>query len=55
MSNFIKVASLSMQKYSIVNAKIDKENVFFRNYVDISVAVGGPQGLITNIIKIVNQ
>lgn len=53
MSFFIKAVAIALQERPIVNSVIDSqgENVISRNYVDISVAVSGPNGLVVPVIR----
>lgn len=53
MSFFIKACALALEERPIVNSVIDAkgENVISRNYVDISVAVSGPNGLVVPVIR----
>ena len=51
MSAFVKEATLSLQKFPIVNAKLEGNNIMFHNFIDIAVAVGAPQGLITPVLR----
>jgi len=51
MSFFIKAATYALQEYPIVNAVIDGKEIVFRNYVDISVAVATPSGLMVPVLR----
>lgn len=52
MSAFVKASSVALLQNPIVNASIDDENaeVIYRNYVDMSVAVATPKGLVTPVL-----
>ncbi|KAL0338771.1 UNVERIFIED_CONTAM: 2-oxoglutarate dehydrogenase complex 2, mitochondrial [Sesamum angustifolium] len=43
MSGFVKAAISALQRQPIVNAVIDGDDIIYRDYVDISIAVGTPK------------
>ena len=51
MSAFVKAAASSLQEFPIVNAVIDGGDIVYRDYVDISVAVSSPRGLVVPVIR----
>ena len=51
MSFFIKAATLALQEYPVVNSVIDGNEIVRRNYVDISVAVATPTGLMVPVLR----
>ena len=53
MSFFSKAVALSLQDFPTVNAQLDVENgtVIFHDYVDISIAVSTPKGLVVPVIR----
>ncbi|TLX73518.1 2-oxoglutarate dehydrogenase complex dihydrolipoyllysine-residue succinyltransferase [Labilibacter sediminis] len=51
MSFFIKASALAMQKHPMVNSMIDGDEIVTPNYVDISVAVQTPKGLMVPVIR----
>ncbi len=51
MSFFIKASALAMQKHPMVNAMIDGDEIITPNYVDVSVAVQTPKGLMVPVIR----
>jgi len=55
MSAFIKAASAALKDQPVVNAVIDGNDIVYRNYVDISVAVATPTGLVVPVIRNVDQ
>lgn len=57
MSVFSKAAASALMKYPDANALFDLENkqVVYRDYVDISVAVSTPTGLVTPVLRDVDQ
>ncbi|KAL0697637.1 hypothetical protein Bca4012_053759 [Brassica carinata] len=55
MSGFIKGAISALQNQPAVNAVIDGEDIIYRDYVDISIAVGTPKGLVVPVLRNVEQ
>lgn len=57
MGAFVKAAALAAKRVPQVNASIDtdKEIVTYRDYVDISIAVSTPKGLVTPVLKDCDQ
>lgn len=51
MSFFLKAATLALQEYPIVNSVIDGNNIVKRNFIDISVAVATPTGLMVPVLR----
>lgn len=51
MSFFVKACALALQKYPDINAYIDNEEIVYRNYYDIGVAVGSEKGLFVPVIR----
>ncbi|CAD5225127.1 unnamed protein product [Bursaphelenchus okinawaensis] len=51
MSPFIRASALALQDQPVVNAVIEGEEIVYRNYVDISVAVATPKGLVVPAIR----
>ena len=53
MSFFSKAVALSLQEFPTVNAQLDVENgnIIFHDYVDISIAVSTPKGLVVPVIR----
>ena len=51
MSFFVKSASNALTNQPIVNALIDGNEIVYRDYVDISVAVATPTGLVVPVIR----
>lgn len=55
MSGFIKAAVNALQYQPIVNAVIDGDDIIYRDYIDISIAVGTPKGLVVPVIRNVDK
>jgi len=55
MSFFVKAAIQSLKEFPAVNAEIDGEEIIYKNYYDIGVAVSTPQGLVVPVIRDADQ
>jgi 2-oxoglutarate dehydrogenase E2 component (dihydrolipoamide succinyltransferase) len=55
MSFFTKAAIASLKEFPAVNAEIRDNNLVYKNFYDIGVAVGGPKGLVVPIIRDADQ
>jgi 2-oxoglutarate dehydrogenase E2 component (dihydrolipoamide succinyltransferase) len=51
MSFFTKAVCEAMKDFPAVNARIDGEEVVYNDFVDISIAVSAPKGLVVPIIR----
>ncbi|MBI1272872.1 MAG: 2-oxoglutarate dehydrogenase complex dihydrolipoyllysine-residue succinyltransferase [Alphaproteobacteria bacterium] len=51
MSFFIKACIVALKELPAVNAEIEGEDLVYKNYYDIGVAVGTPQGLVVPVIR----
>jgi 2-oxoglutarate dehydrogenase E2 component (dihydrolipoamide succinyltransferase) len=53
MSAFVRAATVALQEIPAVNGVIDDatQEVVYRNYVDISVAVASPKGLVVPVLR----
>lgn len=51
MSAFAKACSLALKEIPAANASIDGEEIVYRDYVDLSVAVATPKGLVTPVVR----
>ncbi|XP_055601733.1 dihydrolipoyllysine-residue succinyltransferase component of 2-oxoglutarate dehydrogenase complex, mitochondrial [Uranotaenia lowii] len=51
MSAFTKAAAYALQDQPVVNAVIEENEIVYRDYVDISVAVASPKGLVVPVIR----
>lgn len=51
MGFFAKAACLALKDIPAVNGRIDGEEIVYNNYMDISVAVSGPSGLVVPVIR----
>lgn len=51
MSPFVKAAANALMDQPVVNAVIEEQEIIYRDYVDISVAVATPKGLVVPVIR----
>jgi 2-oxoglutarate dehydrogenase E2 component (dihydrolipoamide succinyltransferase) len=51
MSFFLKAAAVALTEMPVVNAVIEGDNILYRDYVDISVAVATPTGLVVPVLR----
>ncbi len=51
MSFFVKSVLVALQEFPSVNAEIDGEDILYKNFYNIGVAVGSPQGLVVPVLK----
>ncbi len=51
MGVFVQAAILALREFPAVNAEIDGTDIIYKNYYNIGVAVGTPQGLVVPVIK----
>ncbi len=51
MSFFTKAVALAVRDFPSVNARIDGEDIVYHNYLDVSVAVSAPNGLVVPVVR----
>ncbi len=51
MSFFVKAAINALKEIPAVNAEIQDNNIVYKNYYDIGIAVGSPQGLVVPVLR----
>ena len=51
MSFFVKACILALKSFPAVNAEIDNEDIVYKNYYNISFAVGTEKGLVVPVLK----
>jgi 2-oxoglutarate dehydrogenase E2 component (dihydrolipoamide succinyltransferase) len=51
MSFFVKAAIQALKEFPAVNAEIDGDDLIYKNFYDIGVAVSTPQGLIVPVVR----
>ena len=55
MSFFAKAAVEAIKAYPAVNAEVDGTDIVYKNYINLSVAVSGPKGLVVPVIRDVDR
>ena len=55
MGFFVKAAVAALQKYPIINASVDGNDIIYHGYIDIGIAVGSPRGLVVPILRDADQ
>lgn len=51
MGMFVQAAVQALREFPAVNAEIDGTDVIYKNYYNIGVAVGTPQGLVVPVVR----
>ncbi|MHB1218334.1 MAG: 2-oxoglutarate dehydrogenase complex dihydrolipoyllysine-residue succinyltransferase [Alphaproteobacteria bacterium] len=51
MSFFVKASLVALKEFPAANAEIDGDDIVYKNYYDIGVAVGTPQGLVVPVLR----
>ncbi|CAE6386421.1 unnamed protein product [Rhizoctonia solani] len=51
MSAFAKASCLALREIPVANASIEDDYIVYRDYVDLSVAVATPKGLVTPVVR----
>ncbi|HRF83896.1 MAG TPA: dihydrolipoyllysine-residue succinyltransferase, partial [Pseudoxanthomonas sp.] len=51
MSFFVKAAANALQRYPIINASVDNNDIIYHGYSDISIAVSTDKGLVTPVLR----
>ena len=51
MSLFVKAAVSALQAFPSVNAEIDGDDILYKKFYDIGVAVGGGKGLVVPVVR----
>ncbi len=55
MSFFAKAAANALQKYPVINASVDGNDIIYHGYADISIAVSTDKGLVTPVLRNVER
>ncbi len=55
MSFFVRAACIALKEWPAINAEIYGEELIYKNYYNIGVAVGTPQGLVVPVLKDADQ
>ena len=51
MSFFVKACIVALKELPAVNAEIDGTDIIYKNFYDIGIAVGSPQGLVVPVLR----
>jgi 2-oxoglutarate dehydrogenase E2 component (dihydrolipoamide succinyltransferase) len=51
MSFFVKACVAALKEYPAVNAEIDGEEIVYKHFVHMGIAVGGPSGLVVPVLR----
>jgi 2-oxoglutarate dehydrogenase E2 component (dihydrolipoamide succinyltransferase) len=51
MSFFVKACVAALKEFPAVNAEIDENDIVYKNFVHMGIAVGGPAGLVVPVIR----
>lgn len=51
MSGFVKASAAALMEFPEVNASIDGKDIIYHDFVDISVAVATPTGLVVPVLR----
>ena len=51
MSFFVRAACIALKEWPAINAEIYGEELIYKNYYNVGVAVGTPQGLVVPVLK----
>ena len=55
MSFFVKACVVALKHFPVVNAEIDKDEIIYKNYYNISFAVGTDKGLVVPVLRNVDE
>jgi 2-oxoglutarate dehydrogenase E2 component (dihydrolipoamide succinyltransferase) len=55
MSFFVRACVAGLKEFPAVNAEIDGDEIVYKNYVHMGIAVGGPSGLVVPVVRDVDQ
>jgi 2-oxoglutarate dehydrogenase E2 component (dihydrolipoamide succinyltransferase) len=51
MSVFVSACCAALKEFPAVNAEIDGDDIVYKNFVNMGIAVGGPSGLVVPVIR----
>jgi 2-oxoglutarate dehydrogenase E2 component (dihydrolipoamide succinyltransferase) len=55
MSFFVRACIAGLKEFPAVNAEIDGDEIVYKNYVHMGIAVGGPSGLVVPVLRDADQ
>ena len=51
MSFFVKASVVGLKNFPAVNAEIERDHIIYKNYYNISIAIGTDRGLVVPVLK----
>ncbi len=51
MSFFVKASVMALKSFPAINAEIDHDHIIYKNYYNISIAIGTDRGLVVPVLK----
>ena len=51
MSFFVKASVMGLKNFPAVNAEIERDHIIYKNYYNISIAIGTDRGLVVPVLK----
>jgi 2-oxoglutarate dehydrogenase E2 component (dihydrolipoamide succinyltransferase) len=51
MSFFVKASVVALKNFPAINAEIENEHIIYKNYYNISIAIGTERGLVVPVLK----
>jgi 2-oxoglutarate dehydrogenase E2 component (dihydrolipoamide succinyltransferase) len=51
MSVFVRACCVALKDFPAVNAEVDGDDIVYKNFVNMGIAVGGPSGLVVPVIR----
>ena len=55
MSFFVRACVAALKEFPAVNAEIDGDEIVYKNFVHMGIAVGGPNGLVVPVVRDADQ
>ncbi len=55
MGFFVKAACAALQRFPVLNASVDGNDIVYHGFIDIGIAVGSPRGLVVPILRNADQ
>ena len=55
MSFFVRACVAALQEFPAVNAEIDGDDIIYKHFVHMGIAVGGPNGLVVPVVRDADQ
>ena len=55
MGFFVRACCVALKEFPAVNAEIDGDDIVYKNFVHMGIAVGGPSGLVVPVIRDADQ